>query len=331
LLKHLKVPESEAQATKAFLEDCKALNEGFLPIKKSGYVLWPLNFEVEGEIIECIGLPSKRVSRDYRLKLPSKIRQIAPRAFDIFGSIAIIKLSDELLEYSNIIAESLLSSNSNVDRVALDLGVKGEYRLRELEMIAGESNFVSVHKENGFEFELDISKVYFSPRLAMERKRIYDLSTDGEQVLDAFAGASPFSVALASKGCNITAVDANPQAEIWSNNNFQLNGVSKSNYTFICSKIENIVSDLPDYDRIVMNNPTNSLPYLEPLSHKLNYDGVIHLYNIIDKSEKFEIQDFLDSEYECVFEREVHPYSPQSSLKVFDIRKSFSNVQSTNQ
>ena len=80
-----------------------------------------------------------------------------------------------------------------------------------------------------------------------------------------------------------------------------------------------------------MNNPTNSLPYLEPLSHKLKYDGVIHLYNIIDKSEKFEIQDYLDSEYECVFEREVHPYSPHSSLKVFDICKSFSNVQSTNQ
>ena len=330
MLKHLKVPEIEAQETKAFLEDCKALNDSFLPIKEDGYVLWPLNFEVEGEIIECIGLQSKRVSRDYRLKLPPKIREIAPRAFDIFGSIAIIKLSDELLEYSNIIAESLLSSNSNIDRVALDLGVKGEYRLRELEMIAGESNFVSVHKENGFEFELDISKVYFSPRLAMERKRIYDLST-GEQVLDAFAGASPFSVALASKGCNITAVDANPQAEIWSNNNFQLNGVSKSNYTFICSKIEDLVSDLPDYDRILMNNPTNSLPYLKPLSDKLKSGGVIHLYNIIDKRVKFDIQDFLGSEFECVFEREVHPYSAQSSLKVFDIHKSFINVQSTNQ
>tara|TARA_B110000263_G_scaffold28725_1_gene21853 strand:+ start:1 stop:798 length:798 start_codon:yes stop_codon:yes gene_type:complete len=265
------------------------------------------------------------------MKLPSKIREIAPRAFDIFGNIAIVKLSDESFEYSKIIAESLLASNPNVDRVALDLGVKGEYRVRELQMIAGEADFVSVHKENGFEFELDISKVYFSPRLAMERKRIYDMSIDGERVLDAFAGASPFSVALASKGCNITAVDSNPQAEIWSNNNFQLNGVSKSNYTFICSKVEDIASDLLNYDRIVMNNPTNSLPYLEPLSHKLKYGGVIHLYNIRDKGEKFEIQDFLGSEFECVFEREVHPYSPQSSLMVFDILKSVSNVQSTNQ
>ena len=331
MLKHLKVPESEAQEAKVFLEDCKALNDGFLPIKKDGFVLWPLNFEVEGEIIVCTGLQSKRVSRDYRLKLPSKIRKIVPRAFDIFGNIAIVKLSDESFEYSKIIAESLLASNSNVDRVALDLGVKGEYRIRELEMIAGESDFVSIHKENGFEFELDISKVYFSPRLAMERKRVYDLSMDGEQVLDAFAGASPFSVALASKGCNITAVDSNPQAELWSNNNFQLNGIPKSKYTFICSRIEDLVSSLPDYDRIIMNNPMNSLSYLESLSHKLKSGGVIHLYNIIDKSEKFEIQDFLGSEFECVLEREVHPYSPQSSLKVFDILKSFSNVQSTNQ
>jgi tRNA G37 N-methylase Trm5 len=81
----------------------------------------------------------------------------------------------------------------------------------------------------------------------------------------------------------------------------------------------------------VMNNPTNSLSYLEPLSNKLKCGGVIHLYNIMDKGEKLEIRDFLGSEFECVFEREVHPYSPQSSLKVFDILKSFSNVQSTNQ
>ncbi|SVC68024.1 uncharacterized protein METZ01_LOCUS320878, partial [marine metagenome] len=35
------------------MEDRKALNDSFLPIKEDGYVLWPLNFEVEGEIIEC--------------------------------------------------------------------------------------------------------------------------------------------------------------------------------------------------------------------------------------------------------------------------------------
>ena len=41
------------------------------------------------------------------------------------------------------------------------MGVKGDYRIRNLEMLFGE-DFVSTHRENGFEFTLDISQVYFS-------------------------------------------------------------------------------------------------------------------------------------------------------------------------
>ena len=329
MIKHLRVADSKAQETKIFLEELKALNELFLPIKEKGYILWPLNFEVEGEIIECEGLSSTRVSRDYRLRLPLAIREIAPRAFDIFGDIAIIKLSDLSMEHSKIISEALLESHTNINKVALDLGVKGDYRVRDLEMLIGDSNFVATQKENGFEFRLDISKVYFSPRLAMERKRIFDVADSSEDVLDAFAGASPFAVSLASKGCNVTAVDANPNSEKWSHINFELNNILE--YNFICSKIEDFLPSLSLYDRIIMNNPTNSLPYLEMLSNKLKPNGIIHLYKIMEDKEDFEVKDYLGSNCECIFERIVHPYSPQSSLIVFDIIKSVSNVQKTNQ
>ena len=329
MIKHLRVADSKAQETKIFLEELKALNDLFLPIKEKGYILWPLNFEVEGEIIECEGLSSTRISRDYRLRLPLAIREIAPRAFDIFGDIAIIKLSDLSMEHSKIISEALLESHTNINKVALDLGVKGDYRVRDLEMLIGDSNFVATQKENGFEFRLDISKVYFSPRLAMERKRIYDVADSSEDVLDAFAGASPFAVSLASKGCNVTAVDANPNSEKWSHINFELNNILE--YNFICSKIEDFLPSLSLYDRIIMNNPTNSLPYLEMLSNKLKPNGIIHLYKIMEDEEDFEVKDYLGSNCECTFERIVHPYSPQSSLIVFDIIKSVSNVQKTNQ
>jgi len=329
LIKHLRVADSKAQETKISLEELKALNELFLPIKEKGYILWPLNFEVEGEIIECEGLSSTRISRDYRLRLPLDIREIAPRAFDIFGDIAIIKLSDLSMEHSKIISEALLESHTNINKVALDLGVKGDYRVRDLEMLIGDSNFVATQKENGFEFRLDISKVYFSPRLAMERKRIYDVTDSNEDVLDAFAGASPFAVSLASKGCNVTAVDANPNSEKWSHINFELNNILE--YNFICSKIEDFLPSLSLYDRIIMNNPTNSLPYLEMLSKKLKSNGIIHLYKIMEEEEDFEVKDYLDSNFECIFERVVHPYSPKSSLMVFDIIKSVSTVQKTNQ
>ena len=331
MIKHLKVAETQAQKAKIFLEDCNALNDDFLPIKKDGFVFWPLNFEVEGEIIECEGLLSNRISRDYRLHLPSELRDLAPRAFDIFGSIAIIKLTEESMEYSAIISKSLLDSNPNIDRVALDMGVKGEFRVRELSMIQGEPNFVAIHKENGLKIKLDVSKVYFSPRLAMERKRIVDIATVGESVLDAFAGACPFSIGLSKKGCKLTSVDSNPEAEKWSHENFALNGINKSDYRFITSKIEDTIQDLDMYDRIIMNNPTNPLPYLEGLSFLLKPEGFIHLYKIVEKDEEFEIEDHLSSEFKCLSKRVVHPYSPRSSMMAFDITRAVSNVRNTNQ
>ena len=100
MIKHLRVLERNAQDARLFLEKSNALNEDFLPIKKEGYILWPLNFEVKGEIAVCEGVESKRNSRDYRQLLPSEIRGLAPRSFDIFGDIGIIRIPDECLEYS---------------------------------------------------------------------------------------------------------------------------------------------------------------------------------------------------------------------------------------
>ncbi len=331
MIKHLRVSKSKAQEAKIFLKESNALNESFLPIKEEEHILWPLNFEVDGEIILCEGKKSTRESRDYRLRLPVKIQSIVPRAFDIFGDIAIIKLSEESRPYSELICSALLESHGNINKVALDMGVKGDYRIRNLEMLFGDLDFVSTHRENGFEFTLDISQVYFSPRLSLERKRVYDITKSEEEVLDAFAGAAPFSVALASKGCKLTSVDPNPAAELWSHKNFKLNNIAKTNYEFINSRIEDIVSELPFYDRIIMNHPTKSLNYLEMLSEKMNPKGTLHLYKIVEKNDDFHVNDYLTSDFECIFEREVHAYSPQSSLKVFDITKSDSNVQKTNQ
>jgi len=331
LIKHLRVSKSKAQEAKIFLEESKALNDSFLPIKEKEHILWPLNFEVEGEIVLCEGKKSTRLSRDYRLRLPKKIQSIAPRAFDIFGDIAIIKLSEESSPYSKSICSALLESHENIRKVALDLGVKGDYRIRRLEMLFGDLDFVSTHRENNFEFILDISKVYFSPRLSLERKRVYDIAKSDEEVLDAFAGAAPFSVTIASKGCKVTSVDPNPAASLWSKKNFKINKIPDKNYDFINSKIEDIVSELPLYDRIIMNHPTKSLNYLEMLSEKLNPKGTLHLYVIVEKGNDFQVNDYLTSDFKCMFEREVHAYSPQSSLKVFDITKSDSNVQKTNQ
>ena len=321
MINHLKVNESAAQSTKVLLEQSGALNRDFLPINKGGHIFWPLNFEVDGEIILMEGKPSTRVSRDYRANLPDDLRDITPRAFDIFGDIAILKLPYDLEPHFKIISESIVNSNKNINKVAIDLGVKGDYRVRKLKMIHGEDTFVATHKENGLTFVLDISKVYFSPRLSMERNRLSKLVSSGEKVLDAFAGAAPFSVTLAKQGAFVKSIDSNPDAENWAIHNYKLNNVSEQNFSFHCSEIENYNFGDASFDRIIMNNPTNSLSYLPLLSKLVKLNGYIHFYYIDSKEDDFNIQKILGDGFICTKVRKVHPYSPATLLKVFDIKR----------
>ena len=324
LISHLKVTNDRAEEAKDFLKTEGYLNSKYLPIKEDNFVLWPLVVEAvpfKGEIVRCKGIKYVKQSRDYRSNLDDEIRDIAPRSFDIFGEIAIIKLVEDLRDYEKEIAEALLLSHTNIKTVCHDSGVQGEFRLRNLKLIGGVNNFISIHKENGMEFEADISKVYFSPRLATERERLSLLVQEGEFVLDAFAGVAPFSITLAKKGCRLLSLDSNPEAKKWALKNFSINSISTNQYNFYNSKFEEFDFKSEKFDRIIMNNPTNCLPFLEKALTLIVKGGIIHFYNICPKDEKFSIMNYINSGYECIGKREVHAYSPSSSLFAFDIRR----------
>ena len=175
LINYLKVSNDKAEEAKLYLKNEGYLNEDFLPIKEDNSIFWPLNQDsvpFEGTIVKRAGLSYTKSSRDYRLSLDKNIRDLAPRSFDIFGEIAIVRIADDAQVHEKEIADALLLSHKNIKTVCVDMGVHGDFRIRELRIISGEDTFVSLHKENGMKFKADISKVYFSPRLATERHRV---------------------------------------------------------------------------------------------------------------------------------------------------------------
>ncbi len=324
MISHLRVANKKAEEAKFFLKNKGYLNEKYLPIKENNFVLWPLNqasVPFEGEIIICKGLVHNRKSRDYRLNMDKKIKDIAPRSFDIFGDIAILKLPSGSEIYEEQIAEALLLSHKNIKTVCIDLGVHGEFRIRDLRVISGNTNFISIHKENGMEFEADISKVYFSPRLATERERLSSLINKPENVLDAFAGVAPFSISMAMKGCKVTSLDSNPEAMKWALRNFNRSGINEKYFSFFNAKFEDYDFGVQKFDRIILNNPTNCLPFLDKAMNLVVERGIIHFYIICPKDGSFQLSKYLAEEFECTAKREVHAYSPSSSLFVFDIRR----------
>ena len=132
--------------------------------------------------------------------LPSEEMAAVESGIDVIGDIAILRLSEALKDRGAAIGEALLRELKNV-KVVLDQegAIGGEYRLRKLRHLAGENRTLTIHKENGCRFKVDVETCYFSPRLSTERLRIADAVKEGERVLNMFAGAGPFSITIGRK------------------------------------------------------------------------------------------------------------------------------------
>ena len=129
------------------------------------------------------------------------------KSFDIIGDIAIVKFDGKLKKNDKInAAETLLTKNKNVKKIFEKIGmINGEERLPKLRQLIGKGS-VTLYKENGFSFYVDVKKVFFSPRMSNERLRVINQIRNEENVLDMFCGVGPFAIPTAKKCKSVTAI-----------------------------------------------------------------------------------------------------------------------------
>ena len=78
--------------------------------------------------------------------------------------------------------------------------IESTYRFYDLECIAGDTNYETILIEDKVRLNLDVSKVYWSSKLATERNRmITEFLKDGEVLCDMFCGVGPLAVKAAVK------------------------------------------------------------------------------------------------------------------------------------
>jgi Predicted methyltransferase len=251
----------------------------------------------------------------------------AVRGYDVLGSIAII---GEQGRKGRIIADAVMRVNKNVKTVVSKAGaVKGKYRKREFEFVAGERNFIADYKENGCAFRFDIRKTFFSPRLSFERKRITELSKDREHVVVMFAGIGPFAIEIAkkNKGSEIIAVELNKDSYRYMLENIRIN--KTANVEPILGDAKSVVEGMADWaDRIVMPLPMSAERFLGSAITAARNGCVIHYYSFGDSSDPFSESGKMararakDMGFTArvVGKRVVRPYSKNRSEVVLDIR-----------
>ncbi|MCX8204834.1 MAG: class I SAM-dependent methyltransferase family protein [Candidatus Nezhaarchaeota archaeon] len=203
------------------------------------------------------------------------------KSFDVVGDIAVIKVPPELVEHRHSLAKALLEELPHVKAVFRQSSPHvGDYRLRGLEWLAGEHRTVTIHREHGCYFKVDLAKAYFTPRLSYERLRVASLASEGELVFNMFAGVGCFSILLAKlRGAEVVSVDLNADAAKLMAENVELNRVRGLVHVVRGdSKLLGLVGKPGWADRVLMPLPLKSLEFLDAAVHVSKLRGVIHFY-----------------------------------------------------
>ena len=202
-----------------------------------------------------------------RCYIPEPIR--APSSFETIGHIAHLNLHDNQIPYKFVIGKCILLKNPNIKTVVCKKGqIDNVYRNMNLEIIAGENNFITTINQHSFTFKMDFSKVYWNSRLEHEHETVVtDVITPNSIVCDAMCGIGPFSIRAAKlKNCIVYANDLNPDSFIWLKENCKINGVEDKVQCFNMDArafIEKQFYEWKGCDFIIMNLPGSAIEFLD--------------------------------------------------------------------
>ena len=293
----VRVPRTEGELTrKKLIELC--LLDNNLKIKSDGaYLLIPVLKPVEG-----LGILEKDIFEIAQRENP--LTQV-PGAYELIGNIAII---DQHEENAPEIAKVLLQHKNIKTIFQATSAVCGEYRTRELLFIAGLKKTETIYRENGCRYLLDVTQVYFTPRLSTERIRIADQVKTGYKVVDMFAGIGPFSILIAKRfpRAHVISLDKNPVAIKYLRENVRLNKVK--NIEIREGDARDEVKGISDADHVIMNLPHSGLEFIDSAFGVIKKGGVIHFYAISHEDDLFE-----------GLIREIEAHANKSDLKVCPI------------
>ena len=252
-------------------------------------------------------------------------------AFDQIGEIIIVRIPDSLLSKKKIIGKALLDDVKIVRSVFYQASaVSGDFRTRDLEILAGEDNTETEYKEFGCRFTVDVKNAFFSPRLSTERDRIANLIQNGEVMTNMFAGIGMFSIMAAKKKkCTVYSLDINPVASKLCETNIGLNKLA-GNIISINGDASEIIKEqlMNKSDRTLMLLPERSDEFLESAIDTTKDGGIIHYYSHIHADKKTEAGKLSEEHYlkvtpvksEILHSKIVRAVGPRYYQTVVDVK-----------
>lgn len=318
----VRVPREDGERTRQELADAGLIDQRYRIHADDGSIFIPVT---DREAVPAnLEVVDREVDRRTNNTLPRDFLD-EPPTYERLGDIALIDEDDptRAIEVADALMASTLPIRAVLNRASK---IKGTERVRDWEILAGDRT-ETIHREFGAEFAVDVTEVYFSPRLATERNRVVSQVEDGERVFDMFAGVGPFLIPAAMRGARGVGVDINPTAIAYLEENAHRNGVA-DHITAINDDVRSVAPEYAGWaDRIIMNLPHSASEFLPEVATIADDECRLHYYDIQGDEAPFEaghdaLQAALSDTFELsiIEERVVRSYAPHEVNVCLDVR-----------
>ena len=299
------VKKREAEKAKRMLKHAGIYDGKRRPRVEGDFVLLPvldvkraleLGFEIRD--VELPMRPERQIYKNLESVLKEKLTEeelTFLRRYDVVGDIAIIQIPPELESKKDLIVEGLLKVHPFLKVIARRGFHRGTFRVREYEVIWGDERLTTIHRENGIKLKIDLSRVFFNPRMKGERYRLANLVRNGEKILIPFAGILPYALVIARyKNVDITAVELNKDAVKLGLENIEMNRKHlKGRIELIVGDAFEVLPELGTYDRVISPTPRG----VDALKLVLNKaDKFLHYYDFIHEPKIEEFKNYIINE-----------------------------------
>ncbi|MBN2733379.1 MAG: hypothetical protein JXQ82_00770 [Methanomicrobiaceae archaeon] len=257
--------------------------------------------------------------------IPKDILKFLPEHFEVTGDITLIRIPEDCLPYKEDIADAIISIRKDVRTVLQKTSaVEGERRVGGFEFLKGEKKTETIHKEAGYLYKIDLASVFFSPKLSYERMRIASLIEPEEKILVPFSGCGSFAIPAADKGSFVIAVEKNPDACRYFQENLRINGL-RGKAEVICGDalfIPDMFCKKEIFDRAIIPTAYGLDEALFKAAPLVKKGGIIHFYTFKTKEEtKGLISDYKRKGLKTISFRRCGNIAPGVYRFVFDLKK----------